>query len=173
MLRFMLATSVLTAGVWGNFVFADMPAAASQDTARQSRLLTATETLPAKVRLVSDGRHHNDVRWRYRHHNGHWWYWLPSNRWAIWTGNDWVNYDRNTYYPRYGYRGYGNRYNTGYRGYYGPGYYGQGYYGGYGYGNRGAAQGAAIGAGIGGAVGGPQGAGVGAAIGSAIGNDRR
>jgi hypothetical protein len=31
--------------------------------------------------------------WRYRRHNGRWWYWLPSNRWVVWTGDQWVNHE--------------------------------------------------------------------------------
>ena len=36
-------------------------------------------------------------RWRYRFHNGHWWYYGRSNQWSYWTGNAWTPYDRQTY----------------------------------------------------------------------------
>jgi hypothetical protein len=35
--------------------------------------------------------------WRYRRHNGAWWYWLPSNRWVYWTGEKWMPYRAQTY----------------------------------------------------------------------------
>ncbi|MBI3840208.1 MAG: hypothetical protein HY288_19985 [Planctomycetia bacterium] len=68
-------------------------------------------------------------RWRYRYHNGQWWYWLPSNSWMIWSDNQWAPYDAATYRQPYtaGYRGiidgtanpinnlyYGGRYNRRY-----------------------------------------------------------
>jgi hypothetical protein len=93
-------------------------------------------------------------QWRYRWHNGNWWYWTPEDRWVYRTGNEWTNYEpavtfapqpgdaaqlpQGDYSPRpwgyysrpYGYAtGYGSYYNygPGYRGgYYGPdGYYGR------------------------------------------------
>jgi hypothetical protein len=30
------------------------------------------------------------ARMRYRRHNGRWWYWLPSEQWAIWDGSQWT-----------------------------------------------------------------------------------
>ncbi len=94
-----------------------------------------------------------DNAWRYRNHNGAWWYWLPSNRWVQWSNGAWVDapegssvpttytsptytlpavryvaptytYYRpsysygSSYYPSYGYGGYGG-YGGGYGGYYG------------------------------------------------------
>ena len=75
---------------------------------------------PAQATVVVDNS------WRYKHHNGTWWYWLPSNRWVIWSNNSWVDYDPATYasqvyrVPTYGggyigNSGYGYRYSTGYR----------------------------------------------------------
>jgi hypothetical protein len=31
--------------------------------------------------------------WRYRRHNGQWWYWLPSEKWVYWTGDRWNAYE--------------------------------------------------------------------------------
>jgi outer membrane biosynthesis protein TonB len=84
-------------------------------------------------------------QWRYRWHNGIWWYWTPANRWVYRNGNEWANYDpavtavpdaRYSGPPVYGYyqsnpNGYypgPYRYSVGYGGYYGPAYQG-GYYG--------------------------------------------
>ncbi len=35
--------------------------------------------------------------WRYRRHQGLWWYWLPSNKWVYWTDGKWVAYNPETY----------------------------------------------------------------------------
>jgi hypothetical protein len=140
-----------------------------------------------------------DERWRFKHQNGHWWYWLPSNQWVFWNGTTWVGYTPEVYasfhasrYPsprRSYYRGYydGGYYpdqrwwDGGYYGgrYWGPGWYGPNYgpwgyygYGPYGY-DRGARRGAAAGAAIGGAIGGEAGAAAGVGIGAAIGADGR
>jgi len=122
--------------------------------------------------------------WRYKFHNGHWWYWMPNNTWVFWNGSSWTAYSPDaynnfyssqpqTYSNGYGYAGGGQQYsNGGYYGgnYFGPGWYGYGY-GPYGYGyNRGAATGAGVGSIVGGAVGGYPGAAVGAGVGAAIGS---
>src|SRR5215469_10315491 len=80
-------------------------------------------------------------QWRYRQHNGHWWYYRPDNQWSYWNGSVWTNYNPQAYREwyngqfrpyannyRYGNSGY-NPYNTAYRGgYYGGGVYGNNYY---------------------------------------------
>lgn len=45
--------------------------------------------------------------WRYRRHNGQWWYWLPNKTWVTWSGRAWIPY-RSSADP--------NRYASGYRG---------------------------------------------------------
>lgn len=30
--------------------------------------------------------------WRFRRHQGQWWYWLPSEKWVVWNGERWVNH---------------------------------------------------------------------------------
>ena len=69
--------------------------------------------------------------WRYRYYSGRWWYWLPSNQWAVWNGETWMPYASQAYvgggspyaYPqvRTGYYGYYNypRYGGYYSSYYG------------------------------------------------------
>ncbi len=44
-------------------------------------------------------------QWRYRRHNGNWWYYQPDKSWVVWSGNAWVPYQPNA-----------SRYATGYRG---------------------------------------------------------
>jgi hypothetical protein len=130
-------------------------------------------------------------QWRYRQHNGHWWYYHPNNQWSYWNGNAWNNYEPQAYRQwyngqsrpyanNYGNGNYGyNRYNTGYRGgyyggrtyrnnSYGNNYYGNGY--GPGYATPGAAAGANAGAAVGGAIDGAAGENLGGAIGGAVGN---
>jgi hypothetical protein len=77
-------------------------------------------------------------RWRYRWHNGAWWYWTPENRWIYSRGSQWFNYDpavvavpgvRYSGQPAYGYYPGPYRYSVGYGGYYGPVYQGGYYYG--------------------------------------------
>ncbi len=38
-----------------------------------------------------------DQSWRYRRHDGQWWYWLPSEKWVVWTGDRWTAYKAQTY----------------------------------------------------------------------------
>ncbi len=40
---------------------------------------------------LNTGKQTNGESWRYRKHDGKWWYWLPSNRWVVWDGNRWVD----------------------------------------------------------------------------------
>ncbi len=74
-------------------------------------------------------------QWRYRWHNGQWWYWMPSNRWVFWNGYSWLPYQ--------GVAEGGTRYTAGYgggrmSGTTGGGYYYNGqYYNGNPYGGRG------------------------------------
>jgi hypothetical protein len=35
--------------------------------------------------------------WRYRRHNGQWWYWMPSEKWLVWTGDRWTAYKAQAY----------------------------------------------------------------------------
>ncbi|HVX14877.1 MAG TPA: hypothetical protein VHC22_27050 [Pirellulales bacterium] len=37
------------------------------------------------------------INWRYRYHEGRWWYWLPSNSWAVYDNGRWRAYRRADY----------------------------------------------------------------------------
>ncbi len=41
---------------------------------------------------AKEGAQPSGERWRYRWHNGQWWYWLPNNRWVFWNGYSWLPY---------------------------------------------------------------------------------
>jgi hypothetical protein len=45
----------------------------------------------------------NELKWRYKWHNGQWWYWSPDERWMIWDKNSWSIYDPATYQPPAGF----------------------------------------------------------------------
>jgi hypothetical protein len=63
--------------------------------------------------------------WRYRFDNGRWWYWLPSNQWALWNGSNWT-----TTYRTVSYQGPNRHWWPGGvsgAGYFKPGWYGAGY----------------------------------------------
>lgn len=88
------------------------------------------------------GQSGNVERWRYRQHNGEWWYWLPDERWVYWRDGRWQDYNPQTFrsvQPSYGYSdsgyyapsfgySYSPGYTSGYSGYYSPRYH-RGYYG--------------------------------------------
>src|ERR1051325_7180905 len=118
---------------------------------RRANRDAARATAPANVELLpaANGAVRANVvnypvrndQWRYRYYRGRWWYWLPSQRWVIWTGYAWVPYYPNSYatyysnpYPTYNYSrpyyyGDGYRYDRPYRGYrYYDGRYNRRYY---------------------------------------------
>ena len=85
----------------------------------------------------------SDNRWRYRQHNGRWWYYLPEGSWTVWIDGAWVRYNTEDfssggrhYVPRSSNYRYGSDYgyNPGVRVYVDDGYGDYGY--GYGRSNR-------------------------------------
>jgi hypothetical protein len=66
--------------------------------------------------------------WRYRMHNGEWWYWTPAGQWAFYRDGQWRDYDLATYTAPYYVRpSYGEAYFGDYTPYYGD-YYVNGRY---------------------------------------------
>jgi len=62
----------------------------------------ATADSTAKPEAAADSAKPADSQssgeaWRYRRHNGLWWYWLPSNKWVYWRDNRWVPYEQKSY----------------------------------------------------------------------------
>lgn len=53
------------------------------------------------IRAQDDGRQGGgrqaDNRWRYKRHNGEWWYWTNDNRWLFWRDSRWNEYDPGTF----------------------------------------------------------------------------
>jgi hypothetical protein len=160
--------------------------------------LQADNQAAAAANLNATANNDRSARWRFRQHNGEWWYWTPQNTWMYHRSGNWSPYDQATYsYPQNFRRGYvqpgysnrmyqGDGYWSGGRYYSGYGPRNYGYQQGYGYGNQyrynsgyrgqyygdpGYRAGVNVGGAIGGAVGGAEGAGIGAAIGGAIGAD--
>ncbi|REK10457.1 MAG: hypothetical protein DWQ37_16360 [Planctomycetota bacterium] len=140
------------------------PVAWAQERDRDPRLFDRDEGRVADFVRGPDA-------WRYKRHNGRWWYWQPNETWSVWNGDDWEPFRGRRRYQA-GYRGpLDRRYRDGrFRGWPGNyGYYGPGYYGrGYGPGGNYYGPGGNLGANIGSALGGRTGAGIGAAIGRAI-----
>jgi hypothetical protein len=50
--------------------------------------------------------------WRFKYHQGRWWYWLPSNSWVFYQNRQWIRYDADRLPSRAG----AERYQAGYRG---------------------------------------------------------
>lgn len=172
----------------------------------------ATTDIDARNRAAMDRNRNNDrdrdrdhvdnndrnAKWRYKQHNGEWWYWTPAGHWMYHRGGNWVTYDRANYSRPRGYQQQGNYYggNVGGQAYYNDGYYNgpnrtyyrggnNGYNNGYGrgynngYGNNGYGRGYNNGYGngygpgyYGGNRGAQQGANIGAGIGGAVGGQR-
>jgi hypothetical protein len=109
--------------------------------------VNASGNVGARTTAAND----RNAQWRFRQHNGEWWYWTPQNAWMYHRDGQWHDFDQATYtyprnwnrgfvpapgrnyYDRYG-RPYVNRYGYGYRDYgyqdYVPGSrYGTGYRG--------------------------------------------
>jgi hypothetical protein len=130
------------AGV-GGYGGQNLGAGAAIDT--QQQLQAENQAAVAANQNAQAGADRN-ARWRFRQHNGEWWYWTPQNTWMIHRGGNWIVYDPNTYTVPQTYSsgggyyvepGYSNRqyYSRGYRSGYAPRSYGysQDYYdGGYG-----------------------------------------
>lgn len=63
-------------------------------------ILWAVQTAPGRAEPPSgdrspaaiesgDGKSRAADAWRYKHFNGRWWYWLPSDRWAVYENDRW------------------------------------------------------------------------------------
>jgi hypothetical protein len=68
-------------------------------------LPTLNSAAPATVlnKALPNNNVPNELKWRYKWHNGQWWYWSPDERWMIWERNSWSIYDPATYQPPSGF----------------------------------------------------------------------
>jgi hypothetical protein len=127
---FAALTSALAFG-WNNLALADEPAAPSSEPAAAAHDESADA--PAQSPEKTGGE-----KWRFRQHQGLWWYWLPSEKWVYWHGGKWVPYDPATYaelrqsMPVRSYSYYRGRNNSGSNGYPELGQWGPVRYNGYG-----------------------------------------
>ena len=85
-------TGVLTIALGGNSV-AEEPAA--PDGTSASKTVTAADQPQTAAEAASDDA------WRFRQHQGLWWYWLPSEKWVYWSDGQWVDYDPQRYAELY------------------------------------------------------------------------
>ena len=85
------------------------PPVSPADSGQASIVQTPAATV-APDAVANGGAQPSGEQWRYRWHNGQWWYWLPSNRWAIWDGNTWKPHNPTRYSA--GYRGDGTAYDN-------------------------------------------------------------
>jgi hypothetical protein len=60
---------------------------AQEDTAAAEAATVQLDRAQVPEGLASTG----GENWRYRRHDGRWWYWLPENRWVVWSDDRWVD----------------------------------------------------------------------------------
>ena len=58
----------------------------------QTPIVNPNAGLPSSANTVIVANPGGD-QWRYRWHNGPWWYWTTENRWVYRNGNAWINYE--------------------------------------------------------------------------------
>jgi hypothetical protein len=92
------------------------------ETAQQSRQTAKSNVSSTTVPKTYEdiGMTHRDRSggklagdWRYVHHNGRNWYWMPNKTWSVWSGGAWIPYSTGMFSPAA--TGYGRQV-TGYRG---------------------------------------------------------
>lgn len=90
----------LVAMICGGCLAAASAVWASDEPAEQTKSTpAASATSPADKPEQSDQAESKkpDDKWRFRQHQGIWWYWLPTNSWVYWSGEKWVPYDEAGY----------------------------------------------------------------------------
>jgi hypothetical protein len=101
--RFIAVASFAAVLVFGLAVgqAAEKKATDQKQTTDQKKAPTAEKKQTTDKKPSTDQKHDpRQDRWRYTHHNGEWWYWLPTSHWVYWRDNRWNAYDAKTYtYP--------------------------------------------------------------------------
>jgi hypothetical protein len=88
-MRYILAAA-LAAIFSGSLATAAPPADAAAKVDAATRVV---ETPDTSVAVTPGGAPAGGDAWRFKQHRGFWWYWLPSEKWVIWSGGKWVPYD--------------------------------------------------------------------------------
>lgn len=60
--------------------------------AEQTEAMPNAVTSEAESAPTANAQKQKDYSWRYRWHDGHWWYWMPNKTWMIWEGARWTKY---------------------------------------------------------------------------------
>jgi hypothetical protein len=66
---------------------------ANVDSATHAIGTAADPAAHAPAAVAPGGASGGGDAWRYKQHRGFWWYWLPSEKWVIWSGGKWIPYD--------------------------------------------------------------------------------
>ncbi len=48
-------------------------------------------TVAPRAERAGKAQASDDTNWRYKQHDGRWWYWLPSERWVMWQDGRWID----------------------------------------------------------------------------------
>jgi hypothetical protein len=91
-MRTIICSALLALAVGVNASWAQDSSQAASATGAQPHGDSAAATSQAAGQENPQGE-----TWRYRKHQGLWWYWLPSNKWVYWTDGHWAPYEAENY----------------------------------------------------------------------------
>lgn len=86
MRRFLSATlgAVVLTGLWSSQASAQV----SVDVPVRVDAQVETQIAPKAEPIVVQRE-----EWRYKQHNGTWWYWMPENYWMVYRNNAWTRFE--------------------------------------------------------------------------------
>lgn len=85
-MRYLLAAAL--AAIFSGSLATAAPPADPAPTATR-----VVETPDTSAAVTSGAAPAGGDAWRYKQHRDFWWYWLPSEKWVIWSGRKWIPYD--------------------------------------------------------------------------------
>jgi hypothetical protein len=56
-----------------------------------SAVAAPPENMANRMSMKSSAERSVGEAWRFKFYKGHWWYWLPSNRWAVYNSQHWLS----------------------------------------------------------------------------------
>ena len=62
------------------------------EQAAAKRKAASSEAHPKRPESVAA----SDNRWRFKYHQGRWWYWMPDKQWVYWSTNRWLRLPQRT-----------------------------------------------------------------------------